>query len=912
MNIKPSVIPALLLVSTLVCHTTTVAQAERPAPGTPRVNETRVETRDYVITTHDVRDYGVTADDKADDTGAFQKAIDACEKDGGGIIFIPAGCYIFRDRLIMKPGVQLRGEWRNPDTQASSPMGTLFCIYYGKGEPDAAPFITLAESSGLKDLALWYPEQSFFDPVPYAWTIQQISGLSAGLENLTVYNAWQGIQAGPKHNQLLTVKNLFMTALHTGFLRDEIYDCQKLQKIYLRPKYWIESGLPNSPKTPAEQVQLRKNLLKESKGAVITHYDWTWMYDWVIEGFHTGVEISRSRIKTEDRGPNGGWVKLQLIDNFVGMEIGDVNRCGWADTDVTIQSNLKNAIGIKVTTPLKSVVQFLNVTFEGTFKYCVFSEASMGVVSMSGCSFNGWADDGYAVYAESGVVELVQNTFKRSGNQIYLGSSIRSAALLGNRFKGSPDIKNNTTRRAEVVIDHADLDLQLCDLSAFEYPEAIYKPEKAELINVRDFGAKGDGVTDDHQAFTKALSAAEKSDGGTVYVPVGKYVLKKELIVPEHIELRGVFDNAHHTRNRQRGEDGLRGSELFAFPGKGAENGTPFIQLKPGASLRGVTIFYPEQKWSDYKKNKAFTPFPWTIQSQGPNVHLKDVLLVNSYKGADFGTFDSTGHNIDYLCGSVLKTGLYIDNCFGKGYVKNVQFNPSFWGWSGYPDRPDGSGSRTLRDVIRYTLTAFVLGFSEQENMLQNFSFGSKTGIEFISNPAHGGINGILVAHGIDHSATSMIFHDVGQNAQFVNFQIVSMEIESRRRYLDINDTVKGRAQFYSLLGWGHNPCVETGIEMESGDFYFLLSSFASFGLDYGIKQTGGTLKAVGMRFGEAIQSPIAGGYQSGIYGYFGKDINKADLIGPIKKNNSSDETAFINEAGSKLKINHSITHDGF
>jgi len=892
------------------------AQAERPAPGVPRLNETQFETQDYVITTHDVRDYGVTANDDADDTAAFQKAIDACEQDGGGVIFIPSGKYIFRNRLIMKPGVHLRGEWRNPET--GSATGTLFCVYYGKSAPDGEPFITLAESCGLKDLALWYPEQEFANPEPYAWTIQQISGISAGLENITIYNAWQGIQTGPGGNQLLTVKNLFMTALHIGFLRDSVYDCQKLQKIRMSPRYWCESGLPGAPATSAENVALRKFLLKESTGAVLTHYDWTWMYDWIIEGFHTGIKTERSRVKTEARGPNGGFVNLKLIDNTIGMEVGDINRCGWADTDVTIRSNLKDAIGIKITAPLKSVAQFLNVTFEGTFKYCVLSEASFGCVTMSGCTFNNQQEEGWDVYAKSGVIELIQNSFNSSGNHVTIGNKVQSAAVLGNRFKGDPDIKNDAPAYAKVVIDHTGLNLKMCNLSTFEYPEAIYKPEKADLFNVRDFGAKGDGVTDDHPAFVKALSAAEENGGGTVYLPVGQYVLKKELTIPERIELRGVFDNSHHTighsiQGNKRVRTGQRGSEIFAFPGKGDENGTPFMMLKAGASLRGVTIVYPEQRWAEYKETSTFTPYPWTIQSQGPNVRLKDVVLVNSYQGADFGTYDSTGHNIDYLCGTVLKTGLYIDNCFGQGYVKNVQWNPSFWGWSKYDHGPGGhDGSRAVRDAVKYTLTAFVYGYSDHENTLHTFSFGSKQGIQFINNPQYGGVNGDFVAHGIDHSAVSMVFEDVGTNAQFVGFQMVSMDVKARRRFLDIKESVKGRAEFYNLLGWGHAPCAETGIEMASGDFYFLLTSFASFGLDYGIKQTGGTLKTVGMRFGEGIQSDVAGGYKSGLYGTFGEDIKKAELIGFIKKDNVPDDDAFINEAGPKCTIENSIYHIGF
>ena len=66
------------------------------------------------------------------------------------------------------------------------------------------------------------------------------------------------------------------------------------------------------------------------------------------------------------------------------------------------------------------------------------------------------------------------------------------------------------------------------------------------------------------------------------------------------------------------------------------------------------------------------------------------------------------------------------------------------------------------------------------------------------------------------------------------------------------------------------------------------------------------------MRFGEAIESPISGGYQSGRYGYFGAGIDQADLIGAIKKKDPSIDAAFKNDAGSKAVIKHSMHHIGF
>lgn len=45
----------------------------------------------------------------------------------------------------------------------------------------------------------------------------------------------------------------------------------------------------------------------------------------------------------------------------------------------------------------------------------------------------------------------------------------------------------------------------------------------ADVVNVRDFGAKGDGQHDDTEAFRAAGDAA--TEGGTIYVPAGTYVL---------------------------------------------------------------------------------------------------------------------------------------------------------------------------------------------------------------------------------------------------------------------------------------------------------------------------------------------------------------------------------------------------
>ncbi len=57
-------------------------------------------------------------------------------------------------------------------------------------------------------------------------------------------------------------------------------------------------------------------------------------------------------------------------------------------------------------------------------------------------------------------------------------------------------------------------------------PAAIAKPENA--LSVKDFGAKGDSVSNDYDAFIACIEAANKA-GKIVYVPEGKYCLNNML-----------------------------------------------------------------------------------------------------------------------------------------------------------------------------------------------------------------------------------------------------------------------------------------------------------------------------------------------------------------------------------------------
>ena len=59
--------------------------------------------------------------------------------------------------------------------------------------------------------------------------------------------------------------------------------------------------------------------------------------------------------------------------------------------------------------------------------------------------------------------------------------------------------------------------------------------------NVLDYGAVGDAMTDNTQAFTAAFKAAQDQGGAIVFAPTGRYVINGQLSIPPGVSLLGML-----------------------------------------------------------------------------------------------------------------------------------------------------------------------------------------------------------------------------------------------------------------------------------------------------------------------------------------------------------------------------------
>jgi hypothetical protein len=299
--------------------------------------------------------------------------------------------------------------------------------------------------------------------------------------------------------------------------------------------------------------------------------------------------------------------------------------------------------------------------------------------------------------------------------------------------------------------------------------------ERGLAFNALDFGAKGDGKTDDTAAIQGALRAAGQS-GGTVFLPGAVYLIGGTLEVPQSVSLRGTFEAPPRTG------PGGGGTVLLATAGRGQETGTPFILLRTNSTVRGLSVFYPEQ-------TSDIAPYPPTIQGFGDDCSIVDVLLINPYFGVDVGTNPCGRHWIKSLYMQALRRGIYVAECFDVGRIEDIHIWP-FW----------RAGDPKIDGFVHSEGEAFVLARTDWEYMQNCFCIGYHTGYRFTTSKSGPG-NVVLTQCGSDEGpqSTSVLVEETQGHAgvSFVNGQFMG------QTHVDVREQNNGPVKFTACGFWG-------------------------------------------------------------------------------------------------------------
>ena len=181
----------------------------------------------------------------------FQSLIDTISAQGGGILYVPAGIYVIRETITIKPGVEVRGAtpWAHKNG------GTVIKVAF------RGTAFVLKERSGLNGLTIEYDEIK--DPatstLPKNYAVQG-NGSNIYIMNLGIVNSWNGIDLKSKRCDNHYVRAIWASFLEHGISvgggsqNGIIRDCHLTTNalagyglIHARNmKYTLEHGIPFS------------------------------------------------------------------------------------------------------------------------------------------------------------------------------------------------------------------------------------------------------------------------------------------------------------------------------------------------------------------------------------------------------------------------------------------------------------------------------------------------------------------------------------------------------------------------------------------------------------------------------------------------------------------------------------------
>jgi len=824
--------------------------AQANQPHEPWIEELVYGTNDLVaVVSFDVTREPYSADPTGveNSTEAFVAAIaDAARH--GGTVFAPAGHYRITKNLTIPNGVTLRGDWKPPTEQDVRALGTALLAYPGRGEEDGKAFLQV-NGGGVRDLSIFYPEQNVRQVVPYPTTIDL--GYNSEVRNITLVNAYTGIVTG----SFSTVVNLHGTPLKRGIVMRHAYAVPRCTGLSFSPRYWSQSGLPESP--PLDKV--RQALIREKAyGVQLNRQDGGIFMDVSIDHYPVGVKVM----------PPHGWTywhDLRITNAEVGIHFTGGNNQRLTLTGSTISASRYGILMQMDKTEWKEGweqlskgrqpfgvdndlgrLRMYDCRFEGSGTAIHTDGSFRHAVELQSCTFASWGSgpDDYAIRqdrANLARLDVFDSVFEQSGRHVRFEGN--NARMIGNRFQGRPEIRIHDGG----AIDHTEYhDPAPSPDPLVPVPGMLPARTGADSLYVvtsQHFGAPNDGEGDATPAIQTALDHAGRADGGTVYLPQGRYRITGHLKVPAGVELRGVND--FMPRGNQ-----IRTLLIADVPNdRGHPENPPLITLESspdrgGSGIAGLAIWYLHQDFT------SIQPFPWTIRSMGPGCWVQRVYMGNLYNGIDFASHHNDRHVLSRVNGSALNIGFKVGNSPEIGWIDHCHIRPQDWMTASnrnllleFPGERNNKPTRD--DVFRGTehslipnmrgAGAITVTSGANVQITGFFTNGSTRAFDFIDHAGTGGGNANILIGGSEAGWGSLVRAVGDKGVNFVNFTFNPM---SRLPYVKQEEVPDGnlpvgmvmritpevpqdrRINFIASKFYAR-PNITQGFDVQGGHLYF-------------------------------------------------------------------------------------------
>lgn len=283
--------------------------------------------------------------------------------------------------------------------------------------------------------------------------------------------------------------------------------------------------------------------------------------------------------------------------------------------------------------------------------------------------------------------------------------------------------------------------------------------EKMPYFNVKDYGAKGNGASDDSGAIQKAIDAAGAANGGIVYIPAGRYLMNAGVDVPMGVTIRGESPS---TVKKWRKVENLgtgtiaaeaagsswldaanfSGTWIVVNHGAGNVDAHATFQMEGNSSIYGLGFVHKDTapiaaKITVYPPAIAIKNTP-SIPFTRDGMTIENIVLLNAYVGIAVHT--GNGKLLDHQIGGdgsdIISMGrLRVHNVTGgcvfrgivmKALLDTIDLQDVRFGYTNMEKTYASQRANQCADMEWYR--------ADGTNAANLFSFGAKYGI--LSTPA--------------------------------------------------------------------------------------------------------------------------------------------------------------------------------
>lgn len=179
---------------------------------------------------------------RVDISEKLQAAIDAVDKSGGGIVYLPAGVYRLEKPIVIKSGVELRGAANSAIHYTSG--GTVICTDYGKYDKNGTALFSMEKGAGLSGMHILYDKQTVFDVVDYAYTVR---GLDSDIyvTNVHFANSAYGIDLKSNRCDNHYISNVYGCFLYEGISVGANSQNGVIRSFHANPTMWTQYAIYN-------------------------------------------------------------------------------------------------------------------------------------------------------------------------------------------------------------------------------------------------------------------------------------------------------------------------------------------------------------------------------------------------------------------------------------------------------------------------------------------------------------------------------------------------------------------------------------------------------------------------------------------------------------------------------------------